>query len=164
MQRADAGREVEDAKHGIGLQPRHQRVHTEAQVEVEHQRAIFDEQVLVAGAAVDDRHRVVGLGDALQHRFGERIGSGRERGRGLRGKAGDGVILRRFHALGLRLAQSPEAHGVAGTQLAHLPQLGLHDGRRADEAAKAGAVRAEDHRHVAGEVDRADRIGVVVDV
>ena len=38
------------------------------------------------------------------------------------------------------------------------------DDRRADEAAEARSVRAEDDRHVAGEVDRADGIGVVVDV
>ena len=57
-----------------------------------------------------------------------------------------------------------EAHGVAGRELAQLPQLGLHHHGRADEAAQAGAVGPEDHRHVAGEVDRADRIGVVVDV
>ena len=36
--------------------------------------------------------------------------------------------------------------------------------RRADEAAEARTVRAEDDRHVAGEVHGADRIGVVVDV
>ena len=46
---------------------------------------------------------------------------------------------------------------VAGLELAELPQLGCDDRRRADEAAEARAVRAEDDRHVAGEVDGADR-------
>jgi len=45
-----------------------------------------------------------------------------------------------------------------------LPQIRLNHRGRADEAAQAGAVRAEDDRHVAGEIDRADGIGVVVDV
>ena len=43
----------------------------EAQVEVEHQRAVFDQQVFVAGAAVDDSDGVVGFRDAVQHRLGE---------------------------------------------------------------------------------------------
>ena len=47
-----------------------------------------------------------------------------------------------------------EPHGVAGPQLAHLPQLGARHDRRADEAAQARPVGAEDDRHVAGEVDR----------
>ena len=51
-----------------------------------------------------------------------------------------------------------------GLQLADLPQLGLDDGRRANEAAEAGAVGAENHRHVAGEIDGADGVGVVVNV
>ncbi len=38
------------------------------------------------------------------------------------------------------------------------------DGGGADEAAQAGTVGAEDDRHVAGEIDRADGVGVVVDV
>jgi hypothetical protein len=57
-----------------------------------------------------------------------------------------------------------EAQGIAGAQLPELPQISLDHGRRADEATQAGAVRPEDHRHVAGEVDRADRVGVVMDV
>ena len=51
-----------------------------------------------------------------------------------------------------------------GLQLADLPELGADDRRRADEAAEARPVGAEDDRHVAGEVDGADRVGVVVDV
>src|SRR5215218_4020519 len=57
-----------------------------------------------------------------------------------------------------------EAHGVAGFELAGLPEVGLDDGGRADEAAEAGAVGAEDNGEVAGEVDGADGVGVVVDV
>jgi hypothetical protein len=47
-------------------------MHAEAQVEVEHQRAVFDQQVFVAGAAVDDGDGVVGFGGAVQDGFGER--------------------------------------------------------------------------------------------
>ncbi|MNO95003.1 hypothetical protein D3C76_866360 [compost metagenome] len=57
-----------------------------------------------------------------------------------------------------------EAHLVSRLQLTQLPQVRLDHRHRADEAAKARAVRAEDDRHVAGEVHRADGVRVVVDV
>ena len=47
----------------------------------------------------------------------------------------------------------PNRHRSAATTVA-----------RADEAPEAGAVRTQDHRHVPGEVHRADGIGVVVDI
>ena len=51
-----------------------------------------------------------------------------------------------------------------GRKLPHFPELRLHHAGGADEAAEARAIRAEDDRHVAGEIDRADGVGVVVDV
>ena len=74
-----------------------------------------------------------------------------------------GVLLREAQR-SLSRRETKEANFVAGTELAHLPQLCLRDGDGADEAAQGRAVRSEDHRHVAGEVDRADGVGVVVDV
>ena len=53
---------------------------------------------------------------------------------------------------------------VARAQLPDLPELVVDDGDRADESAEAGAIGPEDHRHVAGEVDAADGVGVVVNV
>ena len=40
----------------------------------------------------------------------------------------------------------------------------VDDGHRADESAEARAVGPENHRHVAGEIDAADGVGVVVNV
>jgi hypothetical protein len=57
-----------------------------------------------------------------------------------------------------------EGDFVAGAELAEFPEFGIHDDAGADEAAEAGAVGAEDDRHVAGEIDRADGVGVVVEV
>ena len=57
-----------------------------------------------------------------------------------------------------------EADLVAGLELADFPELSLHNGGGTDEAAAARAVGAEDDRHVAGEIDRADGIGVVVEI
>ena len=63
-----------------------------------------------------------------------------------------------------RPSRSGENDGVAGFELPHLPQFRLNDGGGADKAAQAGAVRAQDDRHVAGEIHGADGIGVVVDI
>ncbi len=58
LQRADAGREIEDAVQSPGvdsaLQMFHQRVHAEAQLEIEHERPVLDQQILVARLAIDD--------------------------------------------------------------------------------------------------------------
>ena len=57
-----------------------------------------------------------------------------------------------------------EPHAIAGLELTDFPQLGIGNHRRAHEAAQARSVRAENHRHVAGEIDGADGVRVVVDV
>ena len=171
LQRADAGREVDDAGKLVALEPLHERVRAEAQREVEHERAVFDQQILVARAAVAHFDPVL-RGREVKHdrrrdlrRRGEG-GGGLEAGRlRIRGKrVFNAGILRALHFHRLRVGERDEAHGVAGLELAHLPELGLHDGHRADETAEARPVRAEDDRHVAGEIDRADGVGVVVDV
>ena len=62
------------------------------------------------------------------------------------------------------LVNGAEADLVAGAELADLPELGVDDGGRTDEAAETGAIGTEDDGHVAGEIDRADGVGVVVNV
>ncbi len=57
-----------------------------------------------------------------------------------------------------------ETHGVAGLELAQLPEVRLDDGGRADKTAQRRPIRPQDHRHVAGEIHGADGVGVVVDV
>ena len=54
LQRADAGREIDDAGGFFALEPLQQRLDAEAQIEVENRLAVFDEQVAVAGCAADD--------------------------------------------------------------------------------------------------------------
>ena len=53
---------------------------------------------------------------------------------------------------------------ITRRQLTKLPAIGGDDGGGADKATQAGPVRPKDDRHVAGEVDGADGIGIVVDV
>ena len=65
---------------------------------------------------------------------------------------------------GVVVADRMQPHPVTGAQLTELPPVGRRHRRRADEAAETRAVGAEHDRHVAGEVDRADRVHVVVDV
>jgi hypothetical protein len=58
----------------------------------------------------------------------------------------------------------PEAHAVAGFELAHFPQLAIHDDGGANESAEARSIGTEDYRHVASEIDCADGVGIVMDV
>ncbi len=56
---ANAGCQIEDTGKVLFFQARHQDMDTEAQFEVEDEIAIFDEQVLVAGATRDDAGQAV---------------------------------------------------------------------------------------------------------
>ncbi len=141
----------------VGLQIVHQRVDAEPQVQVQHQRAVLDEQILVAVLAIDDGRtragatRGCGAGSACPSPTAD----------------GDAALPTAIaagwrHATGVQLDQlscaassslrllgcvtATEADGIAGLELAHLPEVGLHDGGRADEAAEARAVGAEDDR------------------
>ncbi|MCY1344045.1 hypothetical protein D9M69_300730 [compost metagenome] len=139
----------------------------EAQHQVELRRADFQQQVGVAGEAGDQAF--VGFADVQHDRACRR---GFIRDGGAAGIANEFAPTEVRALLTARLGQRAcgvdvdrhEANLVAGLELAELPQVGVDDGHRADEAAEARAVRAEDHRHIAGEVHRADGVGVVVDV
>ncbi len=124
------------------LQLFEQRLHLEAQHQVEHRRAELHQQVALAGAAHAQRRRAFADGRQFEQRS-------------------DGIVGARAARLRRR---GWKRTLVARAQLPDLPQLGVDDGDRADEAAEAGAIGPEDHRHVAGEVDAADGVGVVVDV
>ncbi len=168
LQRADAGREVDDPGQGARLQRLHQGVGPEAQRQVERQRAVLDQQVVVARPA--GRRRGCGAssapsaaGWATLGRAGGRRGTRCAERRATSDRPAPAAARPAAPAL-CGLGHRAEAHPVARLELAHLPALGLDDGGGADEAAQAGAVGAEDDRHVAGEVHRADGVGVVVDV
>ena len=53
LQRTDAGCEIDDTGDVLFLHPAHQRVHAKAQVQVQHQRSVFDQQVAVAALPID---------------------------------------------------------------------------------------------------------------
>ena len=61
-------------------------------------------------------------------------------------------------------ADGDKANLVARGELAEFPTIGGDYGDRAHESAEAGPVRAEQDRGVAGEVEGADGVRVVVDV
>ena len=82
LQRADAGRQVDDAGEARRDHRFHQQMHAEPQRNVEAHRAIFDEQIVVALTAVNyfDRaivappdNRGAGLGRAMNGGTGNRI-------------------------------------------------------------------------------------------
>src|SRR5476649_1701540 len=57
-----------------------------------------------------------------------------------------------------------EAHFIAGFELPDLPEIRLDDRDRANETAQARTIRSENHRHVASEIDCADRVRVIVNI
>ena len=128
------------------------------QREVEDHRTVFDEQAAVAVAT--DRHRdVVGAGEPRQDAV-----VGVSRGGDHQGERGTPVgvdAAQRRCAIG---SHRDEADAVTGRHLAELPAVAAYDGDRADEAAQAGPVRPEQDRGVAGEVQSADTVGIVVNV
>ena len=74
------------------------------------------------------------------------------------------VDLRPFQSQGRRQIDRDETDPVTGAQLPQLPEVGVDYRGRADKATQRRAIRAEDDRHIAGEVDAAERIGIVVDI
>ncbi len=147
LQRTDARGEVDDARVGELGQGGVQGVDPGAQVQIQYQVAVFDQHVVVAGTPVGDVRVAVPAGQdaVVAVTRGDRPGQ--------------------IHRAGGRLG--PDRHErdrVARAQLAELPAIGADHGDRADEPAQAGSVRPEQDRGVAGEVERAHRIGVVVDV
>ena len=146
-----------------GAQLALERVDAEAQVEVEHVRAVLDQQVV-------GRHRRGRPRRARSRRLRAMTGLvAARRRRGAGGQAPDERLDRR------RPARAPCAAACSSeTARKRTVSPGLSwpifhssacdDGRGADEAAEAGAIGAEDDRHVAGEIDRADGVGVVVNV
>ena len=130
--------------------------------QVEHDRAVFDQQVVVAGPAINDAgRRPARWRMPTMHR---RRRPGRA-GLPATDRLERGDLASCFaSARGLGWRKRAEADLVAGRNWPIFHSSACDDGGRADEAAEARAVGAEDHRHVAGEIDGADGVGVVVDV
>ena len=143
LQRTNARRQIDDSGGFARAEQVEQRLHLEAQHQVERRRAELHQQVAFAGAPHADR--------------------GMRGGRRPR-RAGSSGLSAGTAALARGWRDTPEPQLVAGTQLADFPQLRIDDGHRADEAAETGPIGAEDHRHVAGEIDAADGVGIVVNV
>ena len=121
----------------------------------------------IALAAVD---RPAGAARASHRQMRPRL-RGRDAAVERRSRGGAAVTLRRrcspARRARRRLAARDrhEAHGVAGRQLTDLPQLGLDRPTNGQTKPPSdGPVGPEDDRHVAREIDRADSVGVVVDV
>ena len=62
-------------RHRVGRQKLHERMHAEAEIEIEGERPVFDQQVLVAVLSINDLHLRRGRRDAVQHRTVRRRGT-----------------------------------------------------------------------------------------
>ncbi len=161
LQGADARGQFENAVELLFFQPQHQRVGAETQPQVQFQRAVLHQQVAVAGGAVDHLRAVFLFVQPVQDRRGH---GGRGRSQRRRTQVGQAGVLFRRQTVGVVQAERHEADAVAGLELAQLPAVrGDHRGRT-HKATQGGAVRPQDHRHVAGEIHGAHGVGVVVNV
>ena len=168
LQRADAGRQVDDAGEACRrLSTRlHQRVRAEAQREIEDDRPVLDQEIGVAGAAVDDARRLSPAASrppTMQSSLPHLPCGHRRRARRTLSAAISASCFASAAAAsaGVRRVKRTLSPGRSWP-IFHSSACTMVD--RADEAAERRAVGAEDHRHVAGEIDGADGIGVVVDV
>ena len=161
LQRPDPGGQVDDAGQVHPLQFEVEGVDPQPQLQVQDDRAVLDQEVPVALPPVGDlRPGAMGVQASQDPLVVDRRRAAARFGRG---KPQQGLLL----SLGpgrLGVRDHLEAQGVARRELADLPQVGGDHHKGTDEATQGRAVGSQDDRHVAGEVDRADGVGVVVDV
>ena len=158
LQRAHAGGELDDAGNALRAEMLVQHVHPGPHGQVEHHRPVLDQHTAVAVAA--QRHvGAVGRGEPAEHAVV--VVAGRRDHQRKRRPSIDVDGPQRRRPVG---AHRNEPHRVARRHLAQLPPVAADHGDRADEPAEARSVRAEQDRGVAGEVQSADAVGVVVNV
>ncbi len=140
-----------------GLQPPLELVDAEAQGQIEGHGAVLDQEIVLAALAPGDRGPVAVRVPTLKQSprsVAMLDGPGRH-------PAGPGCHPSFVGVAGRHRNQSDP---VARAKLAELPAIADGDDRRAHEASQARPVRAEQDRHVAGQVDRSGGVGGVVDV
>ena len=165
LQRADARRQVENAIQASCLEPAHQARARASAVQIEHRLAVFDEQVRIPGAPIDHARPAALSRQGLEDRTRRLDVASARRCRPTRGtQVRKPRLLGPSERLGLCGRQALEAHPIAGPELPQFPELRARERCRTHESAQGGPIRAQDDRHVAGEIDGADGVGVVVDV
>ena len=121
-------------------QPAHERMDVQAQFQVEYHAPVFHQHIAIARAPIDDR------GPARAGRKLARIGYRPQRLRAALAASGGRKVRWPTSCASVRAPrplrrQALESHAIAGTQLPQLPQLGLDERRRTDEAAEARVRR-----------------------
>ncbi|CAH0314473.1 hypothetical protein SRABI106_04148 [Rahnella aquatilis] len=72
--------------------------------------------------------------------------------------------MRPFQRLRLFKTDRMETDFIARFHLSDFPQFGFGDGYRADETAEAWPVAGQNHREIAGEINRADGVFAVMHI
>ena len=76
----------------------------------------------------------------------------------------DGLILQPLQGQSLVRRHRMKSHTIPGLQLTDLPQLCSSDTDRTNKPTQARPIRTQYHRHIAGEIDRADGVGIIVNI
>ena len=164
LQRANTWREIDDVANLLRLQRFHQGMNAKTQIEIEHQRTILDQQIIVTGDAIGHADMIAIVFQAMDDGIAEDAGRNVWRFLLPLRQCRDHFFL--FHREGQRLRQGQffEAYFVARLELADLPQFGFHDHGGAHEATQARPIGTQNDRHIAGEIDGADRVGIVMNI
>ena len=116
LKRADAGRQVDNAAKltGIGsaLNGKHQGMCTQPEVEIEHDRAVFNQHITVARLPVNDSGRLFMLGNAVQNRIAEWKRFWWYDSSGGKVKLLNGLIHMTFHRFRLFDCDWTKTHGI----------------------------------------------------
>ncbi len=159
LQGANARRQIDHAVQRTRLQSLHQGVGAKTQNQIQLRIAHLQQQMGVTG---ESRHQTfIALALLEHHRRGDLR---RPPVQILRMQTADLSLLCLRQASGGGDVNGHKAHFIARFQLPDRVQVGLNDGDRTDKPPQAWAIRAEDHRHIAGKIHRANGIGVVVNV
>ena len=76
----------------------------------------------------------------------------------------DGLILQLLQRQSLVRRHRMKSHTIPRLKLTDLPQLCSNDTGRTNKPTQARPVRAQYHRHIAGEINCADGVGIIVNI
>ena len=171
LQGANSRRQIQHRNRATFLNGLHQGMNLEAQQQIQLHLAVFHKQILIAAAADRDREsavrplpvRAADIRLNLRHS---------QRQRNLHQAAPNAAspiackvaLLQLAQAFRLLKRQQVETDRVARMQLAELPEFRRSRRHRANKAAKTRTVRAKQNRHIACQIQRTDRIGIIVNI
>src|ERR1700732_4196169 len=167
LQRSNSRGQIDDPGKMMAVQPLHQGVDSEAKVQIQNERTVLYQDVRVARPSVDNLWPVCPGLEFGEDRFVTRACAKRRNNCWYSGEGRQRFNFdfpRDLQVFRLNDCQPAETYGISGLQLSKFPEFRVHYHRRTNESAEARAIRSKHDGHIAGEIDRAHRVGIVMDI